>query len=107
MKVQFGGNAVVIGSKKLNQKNPKAVQSALSAPKGKAKLLEITLTDDNGQECVFTAPLRPYKGGSFGAYLSMKAEAKIITVDAPESKESQAEAKDAAKLEALTEELLG
>jgi len=102
MKIQLSANAVVIGSKALNQKNPKAAAAAVTAPKGKAKMLEVHLTDDNGNDCVFTFPLRSYKGGSFGSFITMKGEAKILTVDATVKVD-----KDDAKLADLTAELLG
>ena len=102
MKIQLSANAVVIGSRSLQQKNPQAWAAATTAPKDKVKMLEVHLTDDQGQECVFTFPLRGFKGGSFGAFLSMKGEAKIVVQDATVKVD-----KDDAKLQDLTAELLG
>lgn len=106
MKIQLGANAVVVESSALNRRNPAAIKSVLACPKGKAKMLEISLTDDNGQVCIITAPLRQFKSGGIGAYLSMKCEARIVTVEGTDAA-ADAAAKDAAKMDALTRELLG
>lgn len=107
MKIQIGANLVVANSKQLAAKNPKAVQNALAAKTGKRKMLVVSFTDDNGHEVELSVPLRSFKGGSIGGYLSVKAEGRIVEVDAPVGKDVEAAEKSDAKLAALTDELLG
>jgi hypothetical protein len=106
MKIQVGANCVVIGSKALGQKNPKVAAAATACAAGKQKLLVVTLVDDDGNDCNFTVPLRSFKGGSFGGYLSGKGEGRIIEVDVGVSKVEEKLQKADAKLQALTDELL-
>jgi hypothetical protein len=107
MKIQIGANLVISNSKQLASKNPKAVQDALTAPAGKRKMLVVTFTDDNGHEVELSVPLRKFKSEGIGGYLSLKAEGKIVTVDAPVGKDVEQAEKSDAKLAALTDELLG
>jgi len=107
MKIQIGANLVVSNSKQLATKNPKAIESALTAKEGKRKMLVVSFTDDNGHEVELSVPLRTFKSGGIGGYLSVKAEGRIVEVDAPVGKDEKAADKSDAKLAALTDELLG
>jgi len=106
MKIQIGANLVVANSKQLNAKNPKAIEGALATTAGKRKMLVVTFTDDNGVDVELSVPLRAFKGGSIGGFLSLKAEGKIVEVEAPVGKETEAKEKSDAKLANLTDELL-
>ena len=107
MKIQIGANLVVANSKALASKNPKAISSALHTKAGKRKMLVVSFTDDNGHEVELSVPLRAFKGGSIGGFLSLKAEGRIVEVDASVGKDVEAAEKSDAKLAALTDELLG
>lgn len=107
MKIQVGANLVVIGSGKLAKSNAVCVKAALTPAEGKRRALQVTMPpDDNGYCAVFTLPVKTFSTGSFGCYLTGKADATFVDVDLPVTKEEVKSDKAAAKMQALTDELL-
>jgi hypothetical protein len=108
MKIQVGANLVVIGSGKLAKENPACVKAAMTPAEGKRRAIQVVLPpDDNGYCAVFTLPVKTFSTGSFGAYLSGKADATLVDVELPVTKAEVKSDKAAAKMQALTDELLG
>ena len=107
MKIQVGANLVVIGSGKVAKENPSAVKAALTPAEGKRRAIRVVMPpDDNGYCAEYTLPVKTFSTGSFGAYLSGKAEATLVDVELPVTKAETKDAKAAAKMQALTDELL-
>jgi hypothetical protein len=103
MKMQYNGLVTIIGSKNLNASVKEAV---LSKKEGKQKLLEVTVTDDDGQEFTFRVKPQLFSTGSLGGRLTMKAEAKLVEVEATPDKTQTKEMKKSDALKQLESDLL-
>jgi hypothetical protein len=103
MKVQFNGLSTVIGSKNLSQQVKDAV---LAKKDGKVKMLEVTVSDDDGQEFTFRVKPQLFSTGSLGGRLTLKGEAKLVEVDATPDKTQTKEMKKSDALKQLESDLL-
>jgi len=102
-RLQVTGFVTIANSSKLTDEQKQAV---LNAPEGKVRAVRAKLVDAEGNEVVIQARLNLSKNGSLSGRLSTKIDSfELVEVDAPKSKDTEANAQKA--VDDLASELLG